>query len=464
MLTISIIASGIWLVGYLIARLFSMGKGDPLVRLVNRCALVPLVCWGWVIFQSWPASGPAPTPPPSPAPPARTGQRLCLSLGVLASMAQQAAQHAEPIDKRILDLGGINWVERFDFDPELKDLILVGQADPARPAMSLDDLTTAMRCAFVPGAGPPCCSLDPFPEYVKMTEEISREDAPIDDPKAMAEFVARVQLAAGPQQVVVRGVDPASPWAAAMIEADYHMKAVSQGLFEVPGVESTVMMRLRKSIERAKKGLPADPSPPSRARMWFELAQGDPVFRESDDAFLLDRCRVTLRPRKMIAGPDGTLTDAPPGERNDPIDDEFAASFTTNFALAASQERSYMRLENNYRMLALAKELASTRWSNRLASMGFDLEFFTVVCPLLSPRKPRYVLPGLANALIDSVSTRDGDRQSTIYLGTWVSGGVSMQVRVDPAQVHSDSRVQSELLAARASRPSPEALVWVVPD
>jgi len=120
-------------------------------------------------------------------------------------------------------LGGITKICGLVYDRKSNDLILVGQQDPKRPILTLDDFVVALRSRFLYNEWP-VVSIDPTPETKKTKMQ-------------------RVRYEGGVENTAF-GLD--------MFDADLRLKKIALGLLEsgVIGVKSAFEMEL----ENIKKG------------------------------------------------------------------------------------------------------------------------------------------------------------------------------------------------------------------
>jgi len=88
------------------------------------------------------------------------GERICVSLRVLQSLAEKHHQVGGPEPEEVLSVAGMNWPEAFVCDPSGHDVILLGAKVPERSPLHLDDLTVNLRNVWGRSQAP-FCSLDP---------------------------------------------------------------------------------------------------------------------------------------------------------------------------------------------------------------------------------------------------------------------------------------------------------------
>ena len=391
--------------------------------------------------------------------PVLRGQRRAISLRILSDHVGFVLESGKLPSEEVLNLGGIGQVEGFVISKENADIILIGRYEQNRPALGFDDLLTALRNAW--GTGPyPYCSLDPRKENVLKLEKVLKAEMPLDDPHRLKQYADLVRDAIGPQQVVVGGVELHTPWAATMVAADYHMKAVSQGHHEIEGIPSIPSMSLEHMKETITNGRKVKHSGSFMSRFWFHLAPCDPTYLESDGIIYLKSCRVVLLTEGQRAKKDGTLKDS---GKNDPMSVVFAESFSARFSHATTIEPSYARLENLYRLLAVAHAM---RLKDAPGQAGLDFSFYLSDSPYLTPLQPKTEFPPLVNYLYEQIT--DDSRNRIYYVAPLVCGGVSMDLGAIAKRIFSkkaDQKILTEVKqVALKTRPDKKALWWNMPE
>lgn len=408
------------------------------------------------------AAPPRPTPPqPVALHPSLSGERVCLSLRRLLEEAQKS-----PVAPAALHLGGIGWLEGYVVDRDAGDLILVGRRAAGWPSLHLDDLVVNLRSIWSGGA-PPYCSLDPTPQSVLRTDELFRQGVPR-QAERMPAFVAQLRDATGPQQTVIGGVPRNSHHARVMIEADYRMKKLSQGLESLPGLSSCLDLTIaeaRKSIDATGR-LPAGGA--SMSRFWFHLAQGEPTYLEGEGSVLLARCNVVILTEAQRSTSDGKLVDSGGEDANAQA---FAAQLSGQFETASTYFPDFAELANLFRLSAVLRTLHLQRATSQARlDLGYLLRSYA--CTTEAPLEA--ALPGLVN----SKSVRWKKDRMVYTISPLVCGGVSMEMRPalekaeaakvagvpgNSASASASPLVQELTRSVRQARPDARALTWVAP-
>jgi hypothetical protein len=359
-------------------------------------------------------------------------QRVCLSLRVLETRAEPDGLASARPPAEAATLAGIGRLEGYYVDRTGPgDLVLFGQRS-ARPSLHLDDLIVNLLNVSRNDTYPRC-SLDPLAENVQRLQnwDAGRRFA------SGAAAAAAIRNALGPQQVMVAGVPRNSRHAHIMIDADYHMKQVSQGRLRLPGVSSYLDLAIARGGS----------SGGSLARFWFSVAQSAPSFEQDRDIVWLDDCRVRLLTEKQILTPAGLVDDQ---QQDDPLATEFAAAMSREFARLSLSVPVYAQLENLFRLRALL--LASyCRGDWEAANLNAHRYL----------RRSQTWLDDPMPESLPAVSNHRVLRSGRIAI---VCGGVGMGMNIEPQsfRIAEGLRLSQFRHKAQQRRPSPDALAWVI--
>lgn len=244
-------------------------------------------------------------------------------------------------------LSKLGWIEGYVIDKENNDILLFGRENKNWPDLYMDDLLY-MTKNVIEGGQSPYCSLDPIPEDVREFERVSANK---NEKEPLIDYYNRISGKWGDQKVVVGGVPNNSNIARVMLNADYHMKQISQGLDSLPFIKSLLDIYIDRSFRRG----PDRENQSIMSRFWFRCEETNPVFEYEENIARIDACNVVLLTEAQEAARDGRLYDS--GGKN-VESDLFADSFSRNFRKAATQVKVYAELENLYRLLALIKVIA----------------------------------------------------------------------------------------------------------
>lgn len=386
--------------------------------------------------------------------PSRTQERVCLSLRVLALEAGKV-----PLRKEVEGLAGIGWLEGFVVDPDNRDVILIGRPTPKWPALHLDDFVVNLRNVWR-GEPHPYCSLDPRPEDLRKLSQLASGARVVNSLDQIHGLFKQIKEAWGPQSVVVGGVPRNSRHAHVMVDADYHMKKVSQGLVELNGIRSC----LEIVLEDARRQIDRTGRPPmlgmSMSRFWFHVGKGEPTYQESDGIVCLDRCSVVVLTEKQRSTADGTLYDS---AEDDPHANAFAQELSERFQEVATLVPQYADLENLFRLSAV---LRAMHFRNAANQARLDLGFWLKHYRYNEERAMPPSLSGLANSKEARGRLTQGGLLYEYVLFPMVCGGVSMEINLDKRRFGATQRDQMDKLCKLVigSRPDPAALSWRLPS
>ncbi len=421
------------------------GSRNFMWRVLTACVIV-LVSHGWmssslaVETQTQHASS--------------TYQRACLSMRVLAQESKK-----KPLHKNVENLASMGWFEGFVVDEENRDIILVGRRTPKWQSLHLDDLVVNVRNVWNREAFP-YCSLDPRPEDVRKLDQIdSRADGGNRDEPIERSF-DRMKKAWGAQEVVVGGIPRNSHHAHVMINADYHMKKLSQGLVHLDGIRSCLDIAADRVKNHINTRGTIPPLGMSMSRFWFHIGEGEPLYYESNGIVWLDKCSVVVLTERQRSTADGSLYDT---GGDDPIARTFARELSHRFHEAAYRVPEYAVLQNLFRLNAL---LRAMHMRNAAKQAKIDLSAWLNDYHYTNEHPMPSSLPGVANyRKLQGVYTKSGMPYEYIILHM-TCGGVSMEMELDEQHFQDSGKEQLKQFrdVVLDSRPNSSALSWLLPS
>lgn len=380
-------------------------------------------------------------------------------------------------------LCGITRISGYIADVSGHDIVLVGEVEPDRPALYLDDLAVAFRNSRLMYAQrkgrtiyytAPGCSIDPDPSVMQDLDRLSRA-APVtsDRDERRLWFDKWQAVGSRPQNVRVLGVPFDSRFAKVMVDADYYMKRLTDGsvALGIEGFESLMEMRMRTAKNELSGDRSSSVPTQSLNRFWF--CPGESTFTEEDGAVLLRTCRVKLLTEEEFLTTGGVLSGK---GRPDPLARRFADSFSAKYDQIASRRPIYRDLSDLFRLVAVAKLLDDTK----LASVGVKLPYLMGRYQVKTTPVSRAVT-GLTSLKEIEETKETSDGTLTMYMWLMSCGGVNMDVhpkRVKPvetsiaktaaprtsgtsagksASVKPPSKVKKAVLTARKSK---DSLYW----
>lgn len=346
---------------------------------------------------------------------------------------QAALRHAmglppTPAMKVLAGLERIRYVMVF---PETRDLVLAGPAGPwqvdpqgravslqsGRPLVRLDDVVSLFRClSDAPGAAL-YVSINPREDRLAALQEhlaIQGDRRPASTSRDA--WLDGLRQLLGHQDIVVEGLDPRTPAARVLIEADYHMKLVGLGIEpSVLGLSSYL-----DRVAQAGAGGPLDV-----LRWWFVLDY-DAVLATADrHAFELCGRSVRLLSENELLNNDGTRVHT--GEAS-ALNAEFARSFTKHIDALAVRYPVYAELQNVFDIALVAALTAAQQLAEKA---GWHMTHFG------DPEA--YQVPhGPAPRAVASVANYRVSR------GRHVVAAVSGGVMVDPWHFVTDNALRSD--------------------
>jgi hypothetical protein len=387
------------------------------------------------------------------------GERVCLSLKVLAREVETAIAPGKPLRQDLQYLAGINWLEGYIVDPANNDIILIGQRRKNRPKLHFEDLLLNIINVWS-GNVYPYCSLDPQPDDIIKINNLFAQISRVRNPDEMERLFSRLRDNCGSHKTVIGGLPRSSRHARVMLACDYHMKKVSQGLAELPDIPSCLDIKLQETKAAIQKGKSLPASEIAMSRFWFHYGKGQPTFNESERIVCLDRCSVVVLTERQRATADGTLFDS--GE----IDHQartFAGNFSRHFKQVTRSVPQYADLENIYRLHAI---LRAMHFRHSIRQAGFNLNYFLrrIKYQEQSATPTAATMPGLVNYKRMEVSCKKGFRVNKYVLCPIVCGGVCMDTDIRNIQFSKDLSGHLDHLRVSVikTRPHTNSLFWLI--
>ncbi len=387
--------------------------------------------------------------------------RMCLSLRAVANLAQEATKRNQPLPAECDRLGGLNFPEGFLLDNRNgPDVVLVGLRWTNRPPLFLDDLVVNIRNVWQSNSSP-FCSLDPQKKDVIRWKAVWQEAFSRTNATAQ-QTVDFLRTNMGAQMVVVGGIGPNSHHAHVMIDADYHMKKVSQGHVQLPGVSSFLSCSVARDLLLEARGH-TNQTAESKSRFWFQVREGDLRYAVDKGITWISRCRMVVSTEKQATKSDGELYDV---EEDDPDAIKFAAGLSQALPKLGSLVPDYGSLEALFRLRAL---LLSIRSQAAPTAEQLGLPDFLPEYRFLHESAMPPSLPGLVNyherRWTNEVVKGRFIHQTVHRSMSTVSGGVSMRMPLNDTVF---SKVPNGVLQSLTNRvlnakPSPNVLTWTVP-
>jgi hypothetical protein len=229
----------------------------------------------------------------------------------VAYSLRQAANHVDAGNPEVKQLGGITEPVAFVYDASNDDYLLVGVADPKRPAMTLETFVAALRAKMI----------------YKELPEVS-----IDPPAAGADVHQ--------QPVRFRGRLEDTRLGMEMLDADIALKKLALGMLhaEVWGVRSYLAL----SAEQARK---SGSLPSMSSRFWLRAGETRVSGGERDGVMVVQSCKLRVDTEVIASQQD----------EQDPIGESFASQVAASFPELVLQNPALARVIPILRLVALAE-------------------------------------------------------------------------------------------------------------
>jgi hypothetical protein len=355
-----------------------------------------------------------------------------------------------PLEPAMLTLAGLQRVQYVFVYPDSGDIVLAGPAgdwfvdadgrilstDMQQPVVRLDDLLVLFRRGADAAESFFGCSINPRQDALAKTQAFLASSAqkPL-QPGQRKTWLREIRETVGKQDIEIFGVDPTSRVAAVLVEADYHMKLIGMGLADgVDGVDSYL-----DSVKLASQRGGAAPQPMSVLRWWFALNYDAINASPTKVAFELVGQGVRVLSENEMLAEQGRRVHT---GQSDPLNSQFAESFTAHFSELAAKYPVYGDLRNIFD-LSLAVALIQSKglgerveWEPRSFASAKQL-------PLPQGAVPRQVETVINHRVVN---------RSQIVAG--VSGGVM----VAPADVIREAQVNSSDKLDRRAGKAPAEL------
>jgi tetratricopeptide (TPR) repeat protein len=241
-------------------------------------------------------------------------------------VAQKRIEEAGNADWRknkpeVFYLGGITAIRGLVYDQQAGDVILVGERDPERALLALDDFVVALRARFIHSKWP-LVSIDPTHETEKTEMQIVRFEGGIE----------------------------ATQFGEDLFDADYRLKRIGMGLLH-SGIPS-FKIYWDLGMEKAKEGTGG--SHKISSRFWFYPVLPSVAVRE--DVVAIKGLKVGVFTEVLSAEIDGKKIEDL-STFQDVTGDEFAKAVSEKFEELSKVHPSFLRLQGLDELVALTKAI-----------------------------------------------------------------------------------------------------------
>jgi hypothetical protein len=258
-------------------------------------------------------------------------------------------------------LAGLQQVQYVFVDPEQRDLVLAGSAEPwrvtehgalvgqnsGRPVLLLEDLLISLRSSEAAAESGIWCSIDPSAEGLARLRRVLRSRAAFG-----AASLQQLEQTLGPQLVTVEGVPADSRFARVMVSADFLMKRMAMGFEPAP------VSGLPSYLQMVTTGAAAPPR--TMTPRWWLAPNYEPLRR--DDAGLA--WEVGNRSIKAFSDDGGPA-------RKSVAADPWAERFTAKYDELSIQLPVFAELQNCMDLAVVAALIAK---EDLRSAAGFPME------------------------------------------------------------------------------------------
>ena len=300
-----------------------------------------------------------------------------VSLVRLQRQLQLLQLRNERADQAMQNLAGIYKIQYVLVYPEQRDIVIAGPAGPwkensngrlvntnnGKPVLKLDYLVELMRNAY--SANPTFgCSIAPrAANLLKAKQYLANHNGKTLTPQNTDAWIQGLRQSVGRQDVEVFGTDNQTHLAQILVEADHHMKLV--GLGEVPGVPgmNSYLDNLVQSDEPTQAV--------NMLRWWFTTNYQALHASKDGLAFEVVGPAVKVLSENEIVDQLGNREQT---GKSDPLTQQFASEFTSNFEMLAERYPVYQELRNVFDLAVISMLIKSQELDRKV---DWNPEFYT---------------------------------------------------------------------------------------
>lgn len=317
-----------------------------------------------------------------------------------------------PQSQDVYDMFGLQRIEGYVIDEQNNDILIYSRLVKNWPKTSIFDFIESLR-NVTDSAEMPYCSLDPS---VQGIEALTNYFNTVDPKKFDIQYAQQVY---GKQECIVGGVAKKSNYAAVMIDADYHMKKVSQGIEKLDSVKSTWDFWAEANYS----------TPAGMSRFWFNVEDKYPLYEESGNSFRIKELPIHISTMAQEIDNHGNLVDVP---GKDPVCIKFAEGFSKQFNNFSLKNEPYAKLANLYYLQALTEVML---FNGLLTKTNETFLYFRKEYPI----KQTVSYPDAMESVLTfkQVTRPNGSYVETLYL--LLSGGVSVEMNPTSDKIDHNS-------------------------
>ncbi|MCR4321534.1 MAG: tetratricopeptide repeat protein [Candidatus Brocadiaceae bacterium] len=343
---------------------------------------------------------------------------IAFSLKVAQQMILSTPQGKDyrKLHPEVFTLGGITAMNGLVYDRKTGDVILVGQRDPERAILTLDDFVVALRARFIHGKWP-LVSIDPTPETEKTQMQVVRFEGGIED----------------------------TQFGQNLFEADYKLKQIGMGLIPsgVPGLKTNWEL----SFEEAKK----NPKDNSRinSRFWFYPVL--PIVTVREDVVAMKGLKVSVFSEILFAEINGRKIEDV-SDFNSISAEMFCQEINKYFNKLAQVHPPFLYLQGLYEFVALSKAIEEMI---EKPNLSYWLEYYRV--NKIKIKKEIAVLGRNEEYEVPVKENNDSNKYYWYPFRYELSGGIELiaiAIRLKAGQVEALKD------AVMKTRPRQDTLLW----
>lgn len=351
-------------------------------------------------------------------------------------------------------LEGLTRLDGYIIDAASRDIILWGATEPGQPNLFIEDFVVALRAALgrygVVRDGTrwitnPAISIDP----VAFTSQFNGINLRTPDGQARWREVCGT-----PQTVRIEGMPRNTRLAKSLVDADYRMKMVGQGMVSLP-IQSPFPSHWEIRVQEWKEAVDRREQfrkyANLRWRLWFQSGHFSHQANEEADTIFLERAQVILKGEDQVLS-GSKLVDA---GRVDPLTHAFCCAWSARMEDVYKAEPIWRDMHNIFRHFAMARIMKDL---DAIGRANFDAEFllerYEVPNVTVGP-----TLPGVGR--IEQYLAQNSNPGSTT--ATWsVCGGVDVGFSKPVERVAISSETANSTASVVSSRPAVNVASWVV--
>ncbi|MCD4811194.1 tetratricopeptide repeat protein [bacterium] len=327
------------------------------------------------------------------------------------------------------------------FDRETKDIILIGRVHKDLPPVNIDDLVVALRSRFI-AKDYPRVSIDRVEHTEKTGMQEVRFDGGIEGTEFGRDFLK--------SDVMLKrySLDLLNQITGMTTYLKLYEAATSERLLQqnqtIEQIEWFSEEESKRVIEQNRGNLVSESSM-AQSRFWFHVRADQSFIVERDDVYVIEELSLGVKAETLLNKVRNAAGNKLEG-KTDEVGEEFALRFTDGFKGASEAHPVLQRLKVLFDLVAIAEGIAHLE-SDR---------------PVLNHLIEEYLVKEEETPATYQLVQRVGEFRSPDGVAAVVqlSGGIELEAILLALE---DGDLSALKTAVLSSRPSQEALSWVVP-